>query len=75
MTFQDSQLQQCYETHLYEGGDSLEDLGPVHALIATHDWFVTLEGNHSVRVHETIDRLLSAPMRPGLAPLVRTFRR
>jgi hypothetical protein len=66
VTFQDTQLQQCYDTHLSEVDGSLEDLGPVSALIATYNWFVTLEGEHSARVHETINCLLSAPMRPAL---------
>jgi hypothetical protein len=66
VTFQDPQLQRCYDTHLGEVGNTLENLGEVHSLIATHDYFVALEGNHSARVHETIDCLLSAPMRPSL---------
>lgn len=66
MTFQDRQLQKCYDAHLAEGGNSLEDLGPIYALIATHDWFVMLEGDHSARVHETMDHLLSDQMRPAL---------
>ena len=34
--------------------------------MATHDWFRTLEGPHSQRVHDTIDLLLSLELRPGL---------
>jgi len=64
--FEDVQLQGCYDTHLGERGESLEDLGPIYALIATHDWFVMLEGSHSTRVHQTVDCLLSARMRPAL---------
>jgi hypothetical protein len=60
------QLQQCYDTHLAKVGNSLGDLGPVYALIATHNWFAMLEGTHSTRVHETIDRLLSAEIRTAL---------
>ena len=66
MTFQDSQLQQCYEVHLGKVGNSLGDLGPVYALIATYNWFAMLEGVHSARVHETIDCLVSTEMRPAL---------
>ncbi|HEV2453741.1 MAG TPA: hypothetical protein VGY98_05745 [Verrucomicrobiae bacterium] len=66
MTFQDRQLQKCYESHLAKGGKSLGDFGPVYALIATYDWFVMLEGTHSARVHEAIDHLLSTEMRPAL---------
>ena len=66
MTFQDIQLQQCYDVHLGKVGNSLGVLGPVYALIATHNWFAMLEGAHSTRVHETIDCLLSAEMRPAL---------
>jgi hypothetical protein len=60
------QLQNCYDSHLHEGGSSLGDLGPVYALIATHNWFAMLEGVHSARAHETIDCLLLAQMRPAL---------
>ncbi|HUE36448.1 MAG TPA: hypothetical protein VMO20_03575, partial [Candidatus Acidoferrum sp.] len=35
-------------------------------LLATYNWFAMLEGTHSARVHETIDRLLSAQIRPAL---------
>ena len=66
MTFQDSQLQQCYDIHLGKVGNALGDLGPVYALIATYNWFAMLEGPHSARVHETIERLLSTEMRPAL---------
>lgn len=66
MTFQDMQLQKCFDTHLGKVGNSLGDLGPVYALIATHNWFAMLEGAHSARVHETIDCLLSTEMRPVL---------
>jgi hypothetical protein len=66
VTFQDMQLQKCYDIHLGKAGNSLGDLGPVYALIATYNWFAMLEGAHSARAHETIDRLLSTEMRPGL---------
>lgn len=66
MIFRDLQLQQCYDAHLGKVGNSLGDLGPVYAIIATHNWFAMLEGVHSARVHETIDRLLSTEMRPAL---------
>ena len=66
MTFHDPQLQQCYDAHLGNVDAALGDLGPVYALISTHNWFARLEGAHSARVHETIDCLLSKPMRPAL---------
>jgi hypothetical protein len=66
MTFQDMLLQKCYDAHLGKVGNSLGDLGPIYALIATHNWFAMLEGNHSARVHETIDCLVSAQMRTAL---------
>jgi hypothetical protein len=66
VTFQDSQLQQYYDGHLGKVGNALGDLGPVNALIATYNWFAMLEGTHSARVHETIDRLLSTEVRPAL---------
>jgi len=67
MNFTDTQLQACFELKL---GDQMNgvpaDLREVGALIATHDWFRMLEGAHSSRVHETIERLLSPRLRPGL---------
>jgi hypothetical protein len=59
-------LQQCYDAHLGKVANALGDLGPVYALIATHNWFAMLEGIHSAVVHEAIDRLLSTEMRPAL---------
>jgi hypothetical protein len=66
MDFKDLQLQKCYDSQLVEAGDTSEGLRRVHALIATHDLFQMLEGAHSLRVHETIERLLSAELRPEL---------
>jgi hypothetical protein len=66
VNFKDAQLQQCYDRNLVEAGDASRDLCQVHALIATHDLFQMLEGDHSTRVHETIDHLLSTRLRPGL---------
>ncbi|HXB59341.1 MAG TPA: hypothetical protein VNU95_07240 [Candidatus Acidoferrales bacterium] len=66
MIFHDTQLQKCYAAHLGKVGTALGDLGPVYALIATHNWFAMLEGAHSARVHETIECLLSDQMRPAL---------
>jgi hypothetical protein len=66
VNFKDTQLQQCYDRNLVEMGDASGDLRRVRALIATHDLFQMLEGPHSARVHETIEHLLSAGLRPGL---------
>lgn len=66
VTFQDSQLQQCYDAHFGKIGNSLGDLSQIGALIATYNWFAMLEGTHSTRVHEMIDHLLSMEMRPAL---------
>jgi len=66
MNFKDTQLQECYDRNLAETNDSSEELRQVRALIATHDLFEMLEGIHSARVHETIERLLSPALRPGL---------
>lgn len=64
--FRDRQLQKLYDQSLSEAGDASEDLRQVRALIATHEVFQLFEGPHSVRVHETIEHLLSVEMRPGL---------
>ncbi|HEX5398850.1 MAG TPA: hypothetical protein VFY06_07365 [Verrucomicrobiae bacterium] len=66
MSFEDAQLQKCYDSQLATADTEFEDLRQVSALIATHDVFQMFEGTHSARVHETIERLLSAPMRPAL---------
>ena len=67
MNFTDTQLQACFELKLSDQMNGIPaDLREVGALIATHDWFRMLEGAHSTRVHETIERLLSPGLRPGL---------
>jgi hypothetical protein len=64
--FTDPQLQKCYDSTLGEAGGMADELGQVRALMATHDLFQMLEGPHSSRVHETIERLLRPGMRAGL---------
>ena len=66
MNFTDTQLQACFELYLAEARGVSDELQEVSALLATHDWFRTLEGSHSSRVQETIERLLSPALRPGL---------
>jgi hypothetical protein len=66
MNFADTQLQACFELYLAEARGVSDELREVSALLATHDWFRMLEGSHSSRVQETIERLLSPALRPGL---------
>jgi hypothetical protein len=66
VNFRDAQLEKCYDNQLAEAGETSGDLRQMCALIATHDTFQMFEGTHSARVHETIERLLSAQMRPAL---------
>jgi hypothetical protein len=66
MNFTDTQLQACFELYLTEARGVSDELREVSALLATHDWFRMLEGSHSSRVQETIERLLSPALRPGL---------
>ena len=66
MNFEDSQLRECYERNLSEMVGCSEGERQVTAMIAAHDFFQMLEGPHSARVHQTIDRLLSPELRPGL---------
>ncbi|HTQ51163.1 MAG TPA: hypothetical protein VMJ12_10660 [Candidatus Acidoferrales bacterium] len=66
MNFKDTQLQQCYDRNLVESGDASGAMRQVRALIATHDFYQMLEGAHSARVHETMEHLLSAGLRPEL---------
>jgi hypothetical protein len=64
--FNDSQLERCYETNLIGAGPSPDELRQVGALLAVHETFQMFEGDHSARVHETIDVLLLPELRPGL---------
>ena len=66
MNFTDTQLQACFELYLTEARGVCDELREVSALLATHDWFRMLEGSHSSRVQEIIERLLSPALRPGL---------
>jgi hypothetical protein len=66
VNFTDPQLQKCYESNFTAAGDFSDELRQVRALIAVHDMFQMLEGAHSSRVHETIEQLLLAALRPGL---------
>ena len=66
MNFRDAQLQKCYDGQLVEAGETSDGLCRVHALIATHNMFQRLEGDHLARVHETVECLLSAELRPEL---------
>lgn len=70
--FTDPQLQQCYASNFAAAGDLSDKLRQVRALIAAHDSFEMLEGAHSARVHETIERLLSPRLR---SPLRRWYQR
>ena len=66
MNFTDTQLQAGFELYLTGARDVPNELREVSALLATHAWFRMLEGPHSPRVQETIERLLSPALRPGL---------
>jgi hypothetical protein len=66
MNFTDTQLQACFELHLKEARGVSDELQEISALLATHDRFRMLEGSHSSRVQETIERLLSPSLRAGL---------
>ena len=66
MRFTDTQLQRCYDQKLAEANDGSESLRQIHALIAVHDWFQLLEGQHSSRVHQAVDQLLLPELRAGL---------
>jgi hypothetical protein len=66
VTFTDTQLQRCYNQNFAEANDGSEPLRQIHALIAVHDWFQLLEGQHSSRVHQVVDHLLLPELRGGL---------
>ena len=67
MTFADAQLQECYNRNITNRVPGLpEELREVSALFAVHAVFFMLEGPHSSRVHEMLDRLLAPAVRPAL---------
>jgi hypothetical protein len=66
VNFTDAQLQKCYDSNLAETDDLAQDLRQIRALIATYDLFQMLDGPHSVRADEILDRLVSAELRPAL---------
>jgi hypothetical protein len=66
MKFTDAQLQTCYERNLAASAELVEEVREVCALIAVHDVFLMMEGPHSSRVHETIERLLMPGLRSVL---------
>src|SRR5216117_2343417 len=66
VNFTDSQLKYCYERNFAAVTDLSAELRQVCALIAAHDLFQMLEGPHSSRVHETLERLLLPGLRAGL---------
>lgn len=66
MNFDDTPLQICYENNLAAMRGAPAGLRRVRALIATHNVFKTLEGPHSLRVHEALALLLSPDLRPEL---------
>jgi hypothetical protein len=66
VNFTDPQLQKCYESNLTGAAGFSDELRQVSALIAAHDLFQMLEGSHSARVHETIERLLLPELRLAL---------
>jgi len=66
VNFSDSQLQKSYDLNLAAVIGSSEEVRQVCALIAVHDFFQMIEGPHSARVHEIMERLLSPQARAGL---------
>ncbi len=66
MKFKDAQLQECYNRNFVETSGFSDDLRQVGAVLAVHDFFQMLEGPHSERVHETVQVLTSAELRPAL---------
>ena len=66
VNFSDSELQKSYDLNLAAVIGSSEGVRQACALIAVHDFFQMIEGPHSARVHEIMDRLLSPGMRSGL---------
>jgi hypothetical protein len=66
LSFNDPQLEKCYGSQFAEAAEPSDDLRQVLALIATHDLFQMLEGDHSPRVHETMEQLLLPGVRSGL---------
>lgn len=66
MIFSDPQVQECYQRNLTAvEGHSLEQR-QVHALMAVHECFYSLEGPGSPGVDESIWHLLLPRLRPEL---------
>src|SRR5579862_6121326 len=66
VNFSDSQLQKSYDLNLAAAAGSSEAVREVCALIAVYDFYQMIEGPHSARVHEIMDRLMSPQLRSGL---------
>jgi hypothetical protein len=66
VNFSDRQLQKSYDLNLAGIVGSSEAVRQVCALIAMRDFFRMMEGAHSPRVYEIMERLLSPAMRRGL---------
>jgi hypothetical protein len=64
--FNDSELQRCYESNLADVGPEPGELSQIKVLLSVRAIFANLEGEHSARVHETVDHLLSPELRPAL---------
>jgi len=66
MKFTNIQLQQCYERNFVQISGLSDALRQICALISVYDFFKMLEGPDSSRVHEAIEFLTSANLRPAL---------
>jgi len=66
VNFADAQLHECYDRNFATGAGLSDEMCQVCALIAAHDFFQMIEGPHSARVHEIMERLLSPQARAGL---------
>jgi len=66
MMFRDIQLQQYYARAFVDSVRFSGGLRQVCAVLAVHDFFQMMEGPHSERVHETMEALTSAQLRPAL---------
>ena len=66
MSFDDKQLQACFDRNFAEATGASDEMRQIGALFAVHELFHMLEGPHSAKVHETIWRLLLPTLRPSL---------
>jgi hypothetical protein len=66
MTFRDPELQEHYKRAVALAFECHPELRPVHGLMDSWYWFIMKEGEHSPKIAEVVEHLLSPELRPAL---------